>query len=247
MLNNIVIGRYYKISSIIHNINPCIKIVSLIIYIIMLFRINSIIQLAIASIFLLIIITLSKVPSSMYFRSVYGLRYLIVSLILINYISGIDNLLSIISITRISLIVLYSTVLSLTTTTDELMSSLEILFSPLKILHIQIKQMSFILVNAIKFIPIMIDNTNDYISSQYTNIPKDGSLVEKIDRIKTTFVPIFINSINNLDYIIASLELKQYDFDSEIKEKRKIIDKDILYFVFHIVILLIVGGGKWDI
>lgn len=239
MLNNIIIGRYFRTDSKVHKMNPFFKVLSLIFYIVVLFRINEITPIIIMSLFLGIIIFLTKIPLIIYFKSVYGLRYLVLSFIFINLLLNIEPTESIVSVSRLVLIVLYSTVLSLSTKPLELMSALETLFKPLLLIKIPIKKMSFILVNALRFIPILIDNTNDFLSGQYEFLPSNASIKEKISSINNIMVPIFINSIGSLDLLIVSLELKLYDFNQPSAERFGISRFDI-YFIFAHVLLL--GG-----
>lgn len=243
MLNNIIIGRYFRTNSDVHKMNPFFKLVCLISYIVLLFIISDLVTLIIMTLFLFIIAAITKIPIGLYIKSIYGLRYLVLSLLFINVLLGVSALESIISIARVVLIVLYSTVISLTTRPLELMSALETLFKPLTILKIPVKKMSFILVNALRFIPIVIDNTNDFLVSQYIYIPSDMTIKEKIDNMKSVLVPVFANSISNLDSIIVSLELKLYDFDLKNMNKYPILKFDIYMLFAHVLLLFLLGGA----
>lgn len=247
MLNNIIIGRYFRTNSDVHKMNPFFKLVCLISYIVLLFIISDLVTVIIMTLFLFIIAAITKIPIGLYIKSIYGLRYLVLSLLFINVLLGVSALESIISIARVVLIVLYSTVISLTTRPLELMSALETLFKPLKILKIPVKRMSFILVNALRFIPIVIDNTNDFLVSQYIYIPSDMTIKEKIDNMKSVLVPVFANSISNLDSIIVSLELKLYDFDLKNMNKYPILKFDIYMLFAHVLLLFLLGGALWGI
>lgn len=131
--------------------------------------------------------------------------------------------------------------MSLTTKPLDLMMATEILFSPLNIVKVPIKKLSFILINAIRFIPIVIDNTNDFLKSQYVYL-SNNSIKEKYLNLTTILLPIFINSINSLDGIIVSLELKLYDFNNITKKEFKVSIFDLYLLFLHVLLLVIMGG-----
>ena len=72
MLNNIVIGKYYNTNSIIHKINPFIKLVLTLIYVIFIMLIENIYNYIILTIILLIFIIFTKVPLKQYYKSFRG-------------------------------------------------------------------------------------------------------------------------------------------------------------------------------
>ncbi len=62
MLRDITIGQYYPVNSVLHRLDPRVKLVSTLIYIVSLFVFDSIIGYVIAAIFLASMIKLSQVP-----------------------------------------------------------------------------------------------------------------------------------------------------------------------------------------
>ena len=62
MLRDITLGQYYPADSVIHKLDPRVKLFSTMIYIISLFCFRGVAALAIATVFLITVIKLSKVP-----------------------------------------------------------------------------------------------------------------------------------------------------------------------------------------
>ena len=77
MLDNVVVGRYYPIKSKIHLMNPICKIICLLIYILSLFMASNIYMTIILTIFTLILMYLTNIPSRLYFKTVFSLKYLL--------------------------------------------------------------------------------------------------------------------------------------------------------------------------
>lgn len=68
MLRDITIGQYYEEKSIIHSLDPRVKLFGSLVYMIALFLAKNIIGYGIAAIFLIVIIKLSKVPFKFIFK-----------------------------------------------------------------------------------------------------------------------------------------------------------------------------------
>ena len=68
MVREITIGQYYPVDSILHKLDPRVKIVCTLIFLISLFVQNNVTGYLLATIFLVAVITLSKVPASFIIR-----------------------------------------------------------------------------------------------------------------------------------------------------------------------------------
>ena len=62
MIRDITIGQYYPADSILHRLDPRVKFVSTLVYIVSLFVFSSWIGYGVAAVFLAVMIVLSKVP-----------------------------------------------------------------------------------------------------------------------------------------------------------------------------------------
>lgn len=231
MLNNIVIGRYINIDSKIHKLNPFIKILSLIIFVIMVFPIKKIELELIPLILIAILILISNINPKIYLKSIYSIRYIVITLTLISIMSKLSTSIIIMSSLKIILLVLYSTILTLTTKPSELTEGIETLLKPFKKI-MPVEDITFILANSLVFIPILIDEINDQLTPQMPYISD-----KKLKNIKGIIIPLIGNSISNMDKFILSLELKGYPYKNK-KETKKIIDEDICFLILHIICLI---------
>ena len=64
MIRDITIGQYYPVKSILHRLDPRVKLVSTLLYLVSLFLFKSIPGYIVATLFLAVVIRLSKVPFS---------------------------------------------------------------------------------------------------------------------------------------------------------------------------------------
>lgn len=234
MLNSIQIFSYTETNSIIHKIDSLNKLLTLIVFTLISFNNNIIIHL-ILILYLIILIILSKIKIISYVKSIKNITYLLVAIFLINIICKMDIILNLINIFRIIEIVIYSSIITMTTKTDELISGLYRLLIPLKIFKININKIVFILIMSIKLIPVIIDEFNKTIKGLKG---KGVGTKNKLVLIKSIVIPTFSLIIRKSDNIVTDLEFKLYNYENiKITNNWKLIDTII--FIIHIFILIL--------
>ena len=234
MLNSIQIFSYTETNSIIHKIDSLNKLLTLIVFTLISFNNNIIIHL-ILILYLIILIILSKIKIISYVKSIKNITYLLVAIFLINIICKMDIILNLINIFRIIEIVIYSSIITMTTKTDELISGLYRLLIPLKIFKININKIVFILIMSIKLIPVIIDEFNKTIKGLKG---KGVGAKNKLLMIKSIVIPTFSLIIRKSDNIVTDLEFKLYNYENiKITNNWKLIDTII--FIIHIFILIL--------
>ena len=87
MIREMTLGQYYKADSILHKLDPRVKLLGTLLFVITLFFPKSLLSLGIATAFLILIVKLSKVPVSMMIRGVKPLFIIICFSAIINMIS----------------------------------------------------------------------------------------------------------------------------------------------------------------
>ena len=87
MIREMTLGQYYKADSILHKLDPRLKLLGTFLFVITLFFPKSLLSLGIATVFLAFTIKLSKVPFSMRIRGVKPLFVIICCSAIINMIS----------------------------------------------------------------------------------------------------------------------------------------------------------------
>ena len=68
MLSDITLGQYFPINSPLHRLDPRTKLLSLIAIIVAIFLSGSLVSYAVCSVFIFVVISMSKVPLKMYFK-----------------------------------------------------------------------------------------------------------------------------------------------------------------------------------
>ena len=237
-------SRYYNVDSPIHKLNPLCKILTSIVFLVMVL-ISSRVK-VIISLFLILsfIITISNVPFKYYLKPLFGMKVLFIFLFVINIIFGVSFYNSFVMICKIILVVMYSSVLLFTTTTNSLAYGFSSFLRPLSLLGLPVSKISMAIALSLNFIPTMFDSSNKIMKSQMSRgfNYKEGSFKDKIVGIKSIFIPMFVSSIKRADAVSDAMEVKNFSFDSD---RSDIIDyrwrfNDFYMITSHLVLFILV-------
>lgn len=249
MLNNITIGRYHPGKSKIHLMNPTAKIISIILFVLISLFSNDILLNLIISIIVLLVIGLTHIPLKTFVKTIYGLRVLIVFIFLINFILKVELLLIGLMLLRLVTLVLYTSILTLTTTPNDIAYGLETIMWPFKKI-IPVNQIALSISLSLRFIPTIIDQANRVLKAlasrgvDYAHT----SLKGKVEAVKALLLPLFILSFKRADTLSDVMEVRLYD--NKVKRTNYHIDHwhlfDLYIVLMHILILIviIVSGVK---
>lgn len=238
MLNKIMIGRYYPVNSQVHKMNPLAKIICILLFVVMIFFTYDIKFNIVISILVILMLLNTKVPIKIYFKTILSIKWLLLFIFIINLILGFNLQVTIITVLRLVYIVLYTSILTLTTPPTEITYGLEKFFSPLRLIGIPVNKMALSISLALRFIPTIIDQGNKIIKSQasrgidYYNSNFQG----KILALKSLIIPIFVLSIKRADDLADAMEVRLYNINNKRTNFRQ--NRWGLYDTFLVIIHL---------
>ncbi len=265
MLKDISFGRYYPINSVIHKLDPRLKLFLLIAIIVFVFIANSFISLSVMALLIVAVCLLSKVPFKVYLRSFKVILPIIIITSLLNafYITEGTKILDlgILSVytggliralfmsVRIILLILISSVLSFTATPTELTDSIESLLSPLKLIGLgsAVHILSMMMSIALRYIPILIAETDKIMSSQRSRgaDTESGNLINKIKALVPIIIPLLISSFRRSFELADAMESRCYNGGvGRVRMKRMHLSKfdyialSVCVITFAVVILI---------
>ena len=175
MLRDITLGQYYQTDSVIHRLDSRVKLVATIIFIISLFTFEGIVGYCVAAIFLAMVIKLSKVPFKFMVKGMKAIVFLLLITVVFNlFLTPGEAIFTIwkLSITkeglkvafylsvRLSFLIIGSSIMTLTTTPNQLTDGMEKLMSPLKKIKVPVHEISMMMSIALRFIPILMEETD---------------------------------------------------------------------------------------
>lgn len=246
MLNRIIVGSYYPIRSKIHSMNSVVKILCTLIFIVMTFLCQDIKIMLFLTFMCILMIELSHVPKRIYIKTFASIKYLILFLIAIYYFIGSDINTILNMIIRLYIIVIYTMLLTLTTTPNDITYGLQKVMSPLKLIGIPVNRMALSISLALRFIPTIIGQGNKIMKSQASRGVDyyASNLSGKFLAIKSMLIPMFILTIRRADSLSEAMEVRLYDINAKrtcLRERKlHFIDIFLLFIHIGILILLIV-------
>lgn len=229
-MHNVTIGQYYPGQSVVHRLDPRIKILLTIIYIVFLFTTVSFYAFSVFLIFSAAVILISKLPLFYVIKGVRPLLFIIVFTALINmFLSGGEDIAFVIPHTHISaswtgirnaafmvirlvFLVIGTSLLTLTTSPISLTDGIESLLSPFKKIHLPAHEIAMMMTIAIRFIPTLFQETEKIIKAQ-TARGADFESRNPISRAKSLvpiLVPLFISSFRRADELACAMECRCY-------------------------------------
>lgn len=227
MIRDITLGQYYPATSILHRLDPRVKIVGTFAFIISLFLFNNFIGYLFATIFLVTVIKLSKVPFSF---MVKGLKAIVILLIITIsfqlFLTPGEPIFSFyaVSITkeglrlavfmafRLTYLVIGSSVMTLTTTPNNLTDGLERLLRPLRKIKVPVHEIAMMMSIALSFIPILMEETDKIMKAQMARGAdfESGNLIKKTKSLVPLLVPLFVSAFRRANDLAMAMEARCY-------------------------------------
>lgn len=228
MIRDITLGQYYPAKSVIHELDPRVKLVTTMIFVVSLFVAKGVVGYAIATVFLAMIIRLSKVPFSFMTKGLKAIIMLLMITVVFNlflidgdvvlwrlgFLRITDNGLrtAIFMAIRLVYLIIGSSVMTLTTTPNDLTDGLEKLLGPLKKVHVPVHEIAMMMSIALRFIPILLEETDKIMKAQMARGAdfESGGLIKKAKNMIPLLVPLFISAFRRANDLAMAMEARGY-------------------------------------
>lgn len=228
MIRDITIGQYYPADSLIHRLDPRVKLFGTMLFLIAVFSFRGIAGFALITIFLAGVIKLSKVP----FRyMVKGLKAIWVLMALTAFFNlfltnspnviwqwkwlhiteeGIET--AVRMVIRLIYLILGTSIMTLATTPNELTDGLEKSLRPLQAIRVPVHEIAMMMAIALRFIPILIEETDKIMRAQMARGAdfESGNLVRKAKAMIPLLVPLFISAFRRANDLAMAMEARCY-------------------------------------
>ena len=227
MIKDITIGQYFPGNTLIHRLDPRIKIIVSLAFIITLFFINNFIPYLFILGFILLIIRTSEVPLKFILKGIRPLMFIIGLTFVINmFFTGGEILVPIgpLSITkeglyqatfmalRLIFLVIGTSILTLTTSPILLTDGIEKLLNPFKKIGMPAHELAMMMTIALRFIPTLIEETDKIMKAQMARGAdfESGNIISRAKSLVPLLVPLFINAFRRADELAIAMEARCY-------------------------------------
>ncbi len=228
MLKDITIGQYLPGETVIHRLDPRVKILMTMFLMICLFLVHSFVFLGAIALFLIFIIRLAHIPSKILIRGLRPMVMIIVVALFFNvFFTQGETVLwewGIIKLTeeglryagfmlfRILLLVIGTSLMTLTTSPIQLTDGLEKLMSPWKKFGFPAGEIAMMMTIALRFIPLLIEEADKIMKAQKARGADfdTGSIFQRAKNMLPILIPLFVNALKRADELALAMEARCY-------------------------------------
>ena len=230
-MKSVAFGQYYPSNSVMHKLDPRIKIIIGILYIVASFLCKNVFSFALLALSALTLILISKIPVKIVLKSIKAIIFIMIFTAILNifwtkgtpeellfswrfinvYTSGLYNALFI-AVRIISMIIGTSIFLTYTTTPIQLTDGLEQLLYPLTFIKVPVHEFAMMMTIALRFIPTIIEETEKIMSAQkargadFTN----GSLTKRAKALIPVLIPLFVSAFRRAGELATAMTCRCY-------------------------------------
>ena len=228
MIRNMTIGTYYPVDSPIHRLDPRIKLIAVLVFLVSLFLFSSFTGYAVVTVVLLTVVFLSRVPLSYIFKGMRAIVFLLVFTSFFNLFFTEGDILwewefihityqgvrqTIFMAMRLIYLVVGSSMLTYTTTPGQLTDAIEFLLGWLKVFRVPVHDFAMMMSLALRFIPLLLAEANRILDAQSARGAdiENGGIVKKMRSFVSILVPLLVSATRRAYELGLAMEARCYN------------------------------------
>jgi len=226
-MNDITFGQYFPGDSVIHRLDPRVKLVLTIAYIVMLFIADGLYPLLVGVVFAALFYAMARLPAKLIIKSMKPVVPIIVFTAVLNifFIEGDPLwqwqfikitregvLTAVLMSIRILCLIAGSSLLTYTTSPIALTDGLERLMKPLAVIKVPVHELAMMMTIALRFIPTLIEETGKIISAQKARGAdlESGTVMQRAKALVPILIPLFVSAFRRADELALAMECRCY-------------------------------------
>ena len=267
MLRDITLGQYYQTDSVIHKLDPRVKLGGTLLYIISLFLFNNFLGYLVAIVFLGIVIKLSHVPFKFMVRGMRAILFLMLITVVFNlFLTPGTVLVSFWKLTitweglwtavtiavRLAMLVIGSSIMTLTTTPNNLTDGMEKMMRPLRVFKVPVHEVAMMMSIALRFIPLLLEETDKIMKAQIARGAdfESGNIFKRAKALVPLLVPLFVSAFRRANDLAMAMESRCYrGGEGRTKMKPLIYQRRdrlaYLWIVLYLMVSITAGRLVW--
>lgn len=272
MIRDITIGQYYPADSVLHRLDPRVKLSGTMLFLIAVFSSRGIAGFVLVTAFLAAVIRLSGVPFKYMLKGLKAVLILMIITAFFNLLltngehviwqwkflcisyEGIETAIKM--LLRLTYLILGTSVMTLTTTPNELTDGLEKSLKPFQALHVPVHEIAMMMAIALRFIPILIEETDKIMRAQMARGAdfESGNLIKKAKAMIPLLVPLFVSAFRRASDLAMAMEARCYhggDGRTRMKplkyKKQDYLAYCMMFLFLALVIILRIVSGSFSV
>lgn len=229
MLKDVTLGQYFPGTTPVHRMDPRMKLLMTILYIVVLFVADGLLSYIAIAAFLVTVIAISHISPKVVLSGMKPLIIIIAITGVLNmfytpgegepllrvwkltiYKEGIVT--AAFMIVRIMLLVCGTFMLTYTTSPLELTDGIESLLKPLEKIRVPAHELAMMMSIALRFIPTLIEEADKIMSAQKARGADfdSGNILKRAKALIPLLVPLFISAFRRADELAVAMECRCY-------------------------------------
>ena len=227
MIRDITIGQYFPGNSVIHRLDPRVKIIATLLFIIEIFIVDNFLGFAVAGLCLGAVIAVSRVPLGYIVRGLKPILIILLFTFALNMFMIDGHILwqwgflkitaeglrtAVFMAIRLILLIIGSSMLTLCTRPLSLTDGIERLLSPFKKIGLPAHEIAMMMTIALRFIPTLLEETDKIMKAQMARGAdfESGNLIQKAKNMVPLLVPLFISAFRRATDLAMAMEARCY-------------------------------------
>lgn len=227
MLKDITIGQYFPGDTIVHRLDPRVKILIISLFIASLFFINSFYPYIFILGFIITSIAVSQIPVKFILKGLKPLMFIILITFTINVfmtkgevLFGIGPLVvtkeglyqATFMALRLVFLITGTSLLTLTTSPIALTDGIEKLLNPFSKIGLPAHELAMMMTIALRFIPTLLEETDKIMKAQMARGAdfESGNIFKRAKSLVPLLVPLFVNAFRRADELATAMEARCY-------------------------------------
>ncbi|MBR6228676.1 MAG: energy-coupling factor transporter transmembrane protein EcfT [Eubacterium sp.] len=227
MIRNMTIGTYYPVDSPIHRLDPRIKLIAVLVFLVSLFLFSSFTGYFVVTFCLLMTVCLSRVPVSHIFKGMRAIVFLLIFTSIFNLFFTSGDILwewqfihityqgvrqTIFMAMRLIYLVVGSSMLTYTSTPGQLTEAIESLLSWLKVFRVPVHDFAMMLSLALRFIPLLLSEANRILDAQNARGAdiENAGFMKKMRSMVSILVPLLVSATRRAYELGLAMEARCY-------------------------------------
>ena len=264
MIRDITIGQYYPTNSRVHDLDPRVKLVCTLLFLISLFVQRNVVGYAVATLFVILIVRSSKVPLAHIVKGFKPIILLLVITLCFNlFLTRTGSTLwafSVIRITdtglstavymaiRLVYLLIGSSIMTYTTTPNALTDGMESLLKPLNKLRVPVHEISMMMSIALRFIPILLEETDKIMKAQIARGAdlESGNMFQRAKAMIPILVPLIVSAFRRANDLAMAMEARCYRGGEGRSKMKPLQYRPLDYVVYlgiavYVIVMILIG------
>lgn len=227
-LRNVTLGQYVPGTSIVHRLDPRVKLGVLLIGMTVVFSCQHLVPLALFAVLCVLAAVPARIPVPYFLGGLRSVVLLVSVTLVFNalFVQGGTPLLRVGPVTlgseglhvallmsaRLVLLYLMTSLFTLTTSPIRLTDALESVLYPLRLVGLRTAELSMMVSIALRFIPTLVETTEKIMKAQLSRGARfnEGSTLSRTRALLPVLVPLFIQAFHAADALAEAMEARCY-------------------------------------